>query len=310
MKTAPSGLIALLATGNFVFADLYQFTLTTGQILRYATADVDIVYAGNTFSCALFFDQLSSKATGHWKTGLDVDTWQVYVMPVDVEPVTGAAFPVKIGNTPWMAAVAAGALTGAVVSVHRAYWPSWPQPWSSPLPAHSDGSGTFVLVDYFAGRTAAVDCMRNQAVVSINSWLDQFSLMMPRNTWQAPCRWTLFDAGCQLVQATFAVTGTAIGGSTQTSIATVGLGKAADYFALGQVTMTSGLNSGFRRMVKAFDGTTMSLIAPFPFTLLSGDTFTAYPGCNKVLLGDCTTKFSNALNFGGQDLIPTPESAS
>jgi hypothetical protein len=308
MKTAPSGLVTLLGTGQFVFADLYQFTLITGQVLRYTTADVDIVYSGNTYSSALFFDQSGNKAVGHWKTGLDVDTWQVYVMPVEFDPVTLAQFPIKIGNTPWLAAVAAGALTGAQVDIHRAYWSSWPQPWVSPLAAFSDGSGTYVIVDYFAGRTAAIDIMRNQAVISVNSWLDQFKLMMPRNLWQDACRWTLFDAGCTLSQGAFAFSGTAQPGSTQSQIVTVGLGQPSGYFALGQVTMTSGLNSGFRRTVKAFDGTTMQLIAPFPFALATGDAFTAYPGCDKSL-ATCTNKFANAVNFGGEDLIPNPETA-
>ena len=194
------------------------------------------------------------------------------------------------------------------MDIHRAYWPSWPQPWTSPLAAFSDGSGTFVIVDYFAGRVAAVDIMRNQAIVSVNSWLDQFQLMMPRNLWQAACRWTLFDAGCTLSQAAFAKTGAAQAGSTQSQIVTTGLAQPSGYFTLGQVTMTSGLNGGFRRMVKSFDGTTMQLIAPFPFTVAVGDTFTAYPGCDKSA-NTCSVKFSNFVNYGGTDLVPKPETA-
>src|SRR5258705_457579 len=192
MKTAPTGLVTLLGTGQFVFCDLYQFTLATGQVLRYTTSDVDITYAGNTYSSALFFDQCR--------------------------------------------------------------------------------------------------------------------LMMPRNLWQAACRWTLFDAGCTLSQAAFAKTGTAQVGSTQSQIVTTGLAQPSGYFALGQVTMTSGLNSGFRRMVKSFDGVILSLIAPFPFTVAVGDSFTAYPGCNKSI-ADCTNKFNNFVNFGGEDLVPRPETA-
>ncbi len=307
MKSAPTGLVTLLVTGQFVFCDLYQFTLITGQVLRYTTADVDITYAGNTYSSALFFDQSGNKAVGHWKTGLDTDTWQVYAMPVEFDPVTLALFPITIGSTPFLAAVAAGALAGAQVDIHRAYWPSWPQPWKSPLAAFSDGSGTFVIVDYFAGRVAAIDVMRNQAVISINSWLDQFRLMMPRNLWQAPCRWTLFDAGCALNQVDFHINGNALVGSTQSQIVSGSIAPAG-WFTLGQVTMVSGLNAGFRRMVKSFDGTTMFLIAPFPFTLAVGDGFTAFPGCDKSI-ATCQNKFNNLVNHGGEDLIPKPETA-
>lgn len=316
MKSAPSGLINLLATGVFVFCDLYVFTLTTGQVLRYTTADVDVIYAGDTYSSALFFDQSGSKAVGHWKTGLDVDTWQVYVMPVGVDPVTGAAFPVAIGSQPWLAAVAAGALRGATVEVHRAYWPAWPQPWTSPLAVYADGSGTYVIIDYFAGRVAACDLMRNQAVISVNSWLDQFMLPMPRNVWGSPCRHTLFDAGCTLTQASFAVSGTVAAVASQTSLTVTGFGSipGSGTLSLGQIVFTGGANAGFRRMIRsgAFvsGGYAIAMIAPMPFTPQIGDAFTAYPGCDKTLLNTSgCTWFANTANFGGQDLIPVPETA-
>lgn len=315
MKSAPTGLITLLGTGQFVFCDLYVFTLTSGQVLRYTTADVDVTYGGNRYSSALFIDTIGSsggsgsKATGHWKTGFDVDTWQVYVMPVDVDPITLAPFPITIGNEPWLAAVAAGALAGATVDIHRAYWPSWPQPWTSPLAAYADGSGTYVIVDYFAGRVAAVDVMRNQAVISINSWLDQFNLLMPRNLWQASCRHTLFDAGCQLNQASYAHAYSAQAGSRQDALV-INAGAMTPTFTLGQVVMTSGANAGLRRMVKVYDGAALFLIAPLPFAVALGDTFTVYPGCDKTL-NNATgcAGFGNQANFGGQDLIPVPETA-
>lgn len=307
MKPASAGLVTLINTGLFVFCDLYQFTLSTGQVLRYTTADVDVIYGANRYSSALFFDQSGGKAVGHWKTGFDVDTWQVYIMPVDVDPVTLASFPIKIGNTPWLAAVTAGALDGATVDIHRAYWSAWPTPWVSPINQDTTGGG--VLVDYFAGRVAAVDVMRNQAVVSINSWLDQFTRLMPRNLWSAACRFTLFDAGCQLSQAAFAHNFAAGGGSTQSSIV-IAAGPFHPDLALGQVSITSGLNSGFRRMVKSYDGNALGLIAPLPFALVAGDTLTAYPGCDKTFAGaNGCLGFANQINFGGQDLIPAPETA-
>lgn len=307
VKPAPGGLVALLNTGQFVFCDLYVFSLVTGQTLRYTTSDADVIYGGDTYSSALYIDQSSNKVVGHWKTGFDVDTWQVYVMPVDVDPVTGAPFPVTISGQPWLSAVAAGALDGATVDIHRAYWASWSQPWVSPLNQDTTGGG--VLVDYFAGRVAAVDMMRNQAVVSVNSWLDQFTLLMPRNLWGAACRHTLFDAGCGLTQASFAHTYTAGGGSTQ-SLLVIGAGPVHPDYALGQVVMTSGANNGLRRMVKSYDGNALSLIAPLPHTVAVGDGLTVYPGCDKTFSGiNGCTGFSNTVNFGGQEFIPAPETA-
>ena len=53
--------------------------------------------------------------------------------------------------------------------------------------------------------------------------------------------------------------------------------------------------------------TTFTLIAPMPFPVLAGDTFTAYPGCDKKY-STCGT-WGNQANFGGQDQIPAPETA-
>lgn len=306
MKPAPAGLQTLLSSGEFVFCDLYKFTLSTGQVQLYTTADVDIIFGGQTYSSALFFDQLGSKAVCHWKVGFDVDTWQVHIMPVDIDPVTGTPFPITIGSTPWLAAVSGGALDGAVVDIHRAFFTAWPQPWTSPFSADAFG---LVLVDYFAGRVAAVDLMRTQAIVSINSWMDQFGLLMPRNLWQAPCRFTLFDSGCQLSQAANAHNYTLAAGSNQTSLV-VNAGFAAPSFSLGQAVMATGLNAGFRRMITAYDGATAFLRAPFPFAINPGETVTMYQGCDKTLNGaNGCAGWANTINFGGEDLIPAPETA-
>src|SRR5258708_3128915 len=168
MKPFPVGLDVLLATKNYVFVDLYQFALSDGATtLRYTNADTDVLYAGNVYtSKGPFFDQITSRSRGHWKAGLDVDTWQAHVIPAPAGPVTGAAYPAKIYGQPWLSAVRAGALDGATVDVHRAYWASWP---TRPLPAPGQMVPTFVLTDVFAGRVAAVDLTRTEAIVSINS---------------------------------------------------------------------------------------------------------------------------------------------
>ena len=127
MKTFPVGLDILLATRSYVFCDLYDFTLQDGTHLYYTTADTDVSYAGNIYtSQGPFFDQVSSQARGHWKAGLDLDTWQVAIRPTTEDPITGVAFPAKIYNQPWLVAARVGALDGATVRVHRAYWAVWP----------------------------------------------------------------------------------------------------------------------------------------------------------------------------------------
>jgi uncharacterized phage protein (TIGR02218 family) len=305
MKAAPTGLATLLATGVFVTCDLYQFALGTGQTLYYTTADTDVLWAGHTYvAYNVLFDSFNAKSQAHWKIGLDVDTWQVRVAPLEVDAVTGALSPAQIGNQPWLAAAVAGALDGAVVDIHRAYWAAWPTPWRTPFVPD------YVLQDVFAGTVAAVDVMLTSglAVISINSFLDNLTRAMPRNLYQSGCRHALFDTGCSLVRSSFAFASFADTGTTQSSIVPHTALPTVYSYKLGSIQFTSGANAGFSRMIKDVVSGALLPNAPFPFTIGLTDTFNAYPGCDKTIV-TCINNFGNRVNFGGHPNIPTPETA-
>ncbi len=318
MKPADAALIALLGTGSFVSCDLYSITLSDASVLRYAVADVDIavtidlfavadvfaladIFGVNTFlSSGPQFDDPNSRATGNWRIGLDVDTWQVRVIP-RARDADGNAFPDKIGTTGWLAAAAGGFFDGAIVQVDRAFLSAWPTPWRRSVPVTATGT---VLI--FLGRMAQVDVGRTEAVLNVNDYRELLSMLMPHNLFQSGCRHTLFDAGCTLSKAAFAQAGV-VNAITNNRITTA-LPFAAGYFNLGSITMTSGANSGFNRAVRSWDGVTLTLIAPFYYTVAVGDTFNAYPGCAKTL-SDCQNKFGNLLNNGSTPFIPSPTAA-
>lgn len=304
--------IALLATKTFVFADLYTFTLVIGgSVLRYTTADVDMGYGGTTWTHGgPLFEQAggSNRPTAHWKVGLDVDTWQIGIVPRPVEPTTGAAYPDCIGTVQWLAAAVAGYLDGAVVTVDRAYLPAWPAyPFTPPVTPTG-------VVRLFAGRVAEVDIGRTAVAVSINSHLELLNQQMPRRLYQAGCINTLFDAGCSLSAAAFAVSGTiaaatAAGAGTIASAASPPGGSSGS-FAFGYLTVTSGRNAGFSRGIRAWTAGSpgsFALMSPFPFAFAGGETATFYPGCDKQL-STCGL-YGNSLNFGGCPYIPAPETA-
>jgi hypothetical protein len=304
-KASPAGLNALLMTGEFVCCDLYAFLLSTGGGLYYTTSDFDVAYAGNTYiSHSALFDSYAAKSRAHWKVGLDVDTWQVSVAPLEVDEITGAAFPAKIGSVPWLAAVVGGALDGAVVDIHRAYWTSWPAPQPSPPQPQ------FVLVDLFAGPVAGVDVflLSGSAVISINSHLGKLTQQMPRNLYQSGCRHTLFDAACSLVKSNFAFSTFIATGTVGNTIYPNGTIPTSYNYTLGQMTFTTGANAGLSRMIKVSTPTYFLVDAPFPFDIALGDNFTMYPGCDKTFK-TCINTFVNRANFGGQPDIPVPETA-
>lgn len=293
---------------NFAYFDCYTFYLTTGLTLLYTTCDQDIAYPGSgTFtSNEVRFDTDKSRAAGHWKTGLDVDTWQIVVFP---RPSTDPYGQDVIGGIGWMQALRAGMLDGAIVDVDRAYF-------ALPMPEYSGRAQQPVgLLRIFAGRVAECDFGRSSAVITINSHLELLDVQMPRNLFQAPCRFKLFDAGCSLNKANFAVNTYIY--STNDAL-TLFLPPGLTFPAtgdpsLGQMQMTSGKNAGFTRAVRYWSGpegagpTAIQLLAPLPFVPVTGDTLTAYPGCNKTT--QACAAFNNILNFGGTPFIPAPEAS-
>jgi len=289
MKPTTTAVKNLLATGQFVIAELYSLTpANSGSPLRYTSADIDIAWSGTTWSSR---GPRISRGLVHFKLGLDVDTLELFVAPKQAPDPE----PDLIGGMPWLAAVRGGALDGAVCEVDFALLPSWQSPVV----------GTVV---WFLGRVAEVEAGRSLATVKVNSHLELLGVNFPRNLYQASCRHTLFDAGCQLIAGNFAVSGIVGTGSTQAAINAPGLSApGSGSFALGRLAMTSGANAGFARMVSGYAGGSFSLVGPLPFPPAPGDAFTVYPGCDKQL-ATCQA-FGNTANFGGFPYIPVPETA-
>lgn len=302
MKAANPTLLALFATdSHFEQFDLYTFTLSSGLVLRYANCPFDVVFGGNTWLCArsvggIMIDEAGdSGPRAHWTTGFDTGTWQVTIMPRPND---------LIGSIKWLPAVIAGILQEATVRVDRGYVTAWPPPQLTLVPVG--------LVNVFFGRIAEIDFGRSSIQININDPRELLDIDMPRNLYSAQCRYALFDSQCTLDKNAFKVntTVTTVGSNTQNFRAS---GLAAfndDYFTLGNVLFTSGLNSGLRMMVRQSVqlNQVINLSAPMPFTIAAGDGITIYPGCDKSL-ATCKTKFNNILNYGGFPYIPAAETA-
>jgi hypothetical protein len=292
---------------------LYTITLFGGGVIRFADADFDIkatsstgplAIAGQTYpSSTVRVDLKQSKTQAHWKIGLDTDQYVLALMPRPFDPVTGAAFPDTIGGVPWLQAAQSGALDAADFQVDEAYFgtlPMWPMPPGGATPV---GCRTI-----FAGVIAEVDTTNAIAVLTVNDYRYLFQFTMPRHYYEGQCRHTLFDVGCTLNAANFAVPGSAAAGSTQQTVVASGLAtpQGSGTYTLGRIVFTSGLNATFQRTIRNWDGAnTLLLFNPLPFAVAAGDTFNVYPGCNKTFAA--CGQFGNQLNYGGQPWIPAPE---
>ena len=302
---------------GLVFYDLYTITTTSGLTLTYTTslfpitAPSEAIFSapkadgsGNVWYNGITWtpfpiDVKDSKATGHWKVGLDADQWQVKITPrYNTSPFLTTDM---IGEQPWLAAAASGALDNADCIVSRAYFSVQPTRGGSPAQVPA---GTLIQ---FRGYLSEVDCTVTSAVLTINDYRLLMQSQMPRNYYMPQCRFRFGSNRCGVRLAFYTKSGSAKGGSTPSqilSLSPVAAPNGSRTYAQGYMTMTSGLNTGFSRGVRAWDGgSTFGLLSPFPFEIAPGDNFVVVAGCNK---SNCSS-FSNLPNFGGTPFIPAPE---
>lgn len=308
MKTADPDLIALLEAardtgGPIAQCELYEITLQSGPTLYLTTADMPVFWQGNTYLTNPPIDVEQTRSTGHWKTGLDVDQWNLVIAPRAVEPATGQAFPDMIGGTPWISAARAGLLDQAQVVIHRGYF-STPAAFRNPLFLHE------VLEKLFVGTVADIGGDSTTIEITINSPLELLTTQMPRNLFSSSCRHRLYDSGCTLNAASFHLNGTvdiAYPNNPNQFHSALDDAAGSGTYIRGYVVWTSGANAGTQQSVRNWFGGNFTLIVPPVNPIQVGDAFQALPGCDKSM-ANCNA-FQNIANFGGFPFIPAPEVA-
>lgn len=282
MKSASAPLIALLnGSQQFMMADLYTLTLIGGGVYRYTSWDGDQTWGGNVFSSV---GGLFKRSNVRTIIGCEVDELNFTVT---------AAPTLLIAGVPFLQAVRTGLLDGAMLLLERAFM--------SVPPAVV---GTLI---HFDGKMSTATVSRNEASPKIKSFLELLNVAMPRNLYQPGCLHTLFDVDCTLTKSAWKVSSSILAGSTA-ALLNVSVVQAAGWFSLGTVTFTSGANAGLSRTVKQHVSGQLQLILPLPVAPTVGDTFDAYPGCDKMQ-ATCSAKFSNVAHFRAMPFIPVPETA-
>lgn len=270
----------LLATRQFVMADLFTITLArTGQTLNFTNIDRP-VWWNNTFfdPYSLAIDGLQFKKS----VGLSVDEQAITL---------SATRDMLINGQPWFDEIANGLLDSAEIRRERVFAPDWESP-----PA-----GSVILFD---GIVATIDSLTTtQCQLKVKSYLSLLNQPMPRNSWQTSCLHTLFDAGCTLSKAAYQVAGVVETGSTVNTLNWSG--ATSGYYWQGTITFISGTNTGLSRTIKLATGSQLMLHLPLPWMPVPGDSFFAYPGCDKTYL-TCKNRFNNTANNRSYPYIPTP----
>ena len=282
MKSASTAMDTLLQSGGpFFMADLYTITLLGGTVLRYTDADVSLTVLGVTFlNSGPVFTRDKTRLT----LGLESASMGITISADDTVTLLGV---------PFIQAIRQGKLDGAKVRVDRLLAPDWTDTSAGSVPM-------------FEGEVRDANASRLSAQITVVSIAYKFDMKLPKNAYTPGCGRTLFDSGCTRLKSTYTVTSSAASGSTNGSVKSA-LAQAADYFALGTLTFTSGANNGITRTVRGFTAGAFDLSLPLPVQPTIGDTFTAPAGCDKAL-ATCTSKFSNSANFRGFPHVPNPES--
>jgi uncharacterized phage protein (TIGR02218 family) len=278
--------VFLQSATEFRMADLYTITLKAGTVLRYTTWDSSLTVLGNTF---LTGPPNIERTAIEEQLGMAVSTIEVTITASATDLLNGV---------PILQAIGLGIFDGAAFKIERLF-----------MDPAGQQIGTVIR---FAGFIGPVDELtRSYAKITVNSGTDLLSMQLPAIILQPGCTNTLFDARCGLTKASFAESNTVQSGSTVNKLISASI-KADGYYDNGQIAFTSGANAGLVKAVKQFFGPPLSPFtfnSPLPFVPNAGDTFIAYPGCDKTQATCASIKFSNLVNFEGFPYVPTPETA-
>lgn len=287
MKSASPALIALLSGNQFMYADLFTISLIGGGTLYYTNADGGLTYNGNYYTPT---SPRINRSGAKSSIGVTVDTMTIQIFGTASELIQGVPFPQFAAN---------GGFDGATVSVDRCYMNSF-------------GDVSAGTLNVFFGNVSETRPSRSAVELTVSSMLELLNVSMPRNLISPGCIHNLFDAGCGLVKSSFGVSGAVATGSTS-GITNTTLTHATDYFTLGTISFTSGVNSGESVTVKqhSLSGSTATVVfaAPLLTAPAAGDTFNIYPGCDKAMSTCSSAKFNNLANFRGWPFVPSPSAS-
>ena len=263
-------------------ADLYTITLKSGTVLRYTSWDSSLSVQGNTF---LTGPPHLERSAIEEKLGMDVATLEVTL---------NASLTDLSNGVPILQAIGQGLWDGAGFRIDRLF-----------MDSSSNQIGTVVR---FSGFVGAIDELTHTyAKFTVNAGTAYLNMQLPAIIMQPGCTNTLFDARCGLSKAAFANNLAVQAGSTVNKLITTSAQPDA-YFDNGQLVFTSGPNNGLVKAIRQYFGKTFFFNSPLPFAPNAGDSFIAYPGCDKTQ-STCTLKFNNLANFEGFPYVPVPETA-
>ena len=283
----------ILASNRGIMGHLYWLQSATGLNDYFTDLDTDITYDNALWkSNSLRFEGLHRKVG----IGLSVDEQSLKILAAPTDTLFGANF---------LSGAEEGLLDGAVIVRYRIIWA-----FVTGNVAQDVQQQPIAVWPLFTGYTSVIDKGgRSHVELKVKSALLKLNVNMPRNYFQPGCLWTLFDAGCTLLKASYTVNGVVGPNPNATTLAVVGgiaTPMGADgimNYAQGRLLFTSGVNSGLQVLIDSNDSSYLHLCYPLNALPSPGDTFNYWPGCSKAY-STCQAKWANEANFRGFDKVP------
>ncbi len=283
MKSIGASLKAHLALPTTTTAVLVKITRPDGLIYGFTTHDRNISYLGLTYYAGDKSADLSDLAH---TSGLEVDNAEA-----------GGA----INSTITEEQIEAGLWSASRINIYRVNWKDLM-------------FGHEVLG---AGELGEVLHDGYRYTVEFMGRTHKLGRVITRH-YLPTCDADLGDARCGVDRDALALSGTVASTVNSRQFTDAGgIAVATNYFTYGKVRWLTGSNIGREMEIKEQTNLGSPGTAEFElqlsmyYAIAVGDTFTVWPGCNKLLrtglneyLGDCKVKFNNVVNFRGFDHIP------
>lgn len=269
-------------------ADLFTFTLKSGVVLRYTSADIDVTWGGETWLSRTFEGApLIERGEITYEPGLTVDQLEITIHTDETMAVSGL---------PWPHAIRVGLLNDAKVEVLRAV---------SLL-----GQPVAGVIPRFVGKVGPCNPGRMRSTITVESLLAYLSAPVPRNVYQPSCSNTVYDDACGLNRAareTVVTVASVSPDSTTINISGASLVASAYVGGFARFVGTVGGNVNQQVTVKDNGTGQITLLYPFPASLLIGQQIALAPGCPKT--DAACIAFGNRPRFRGAPHVPVPETA-
>lgn len=302
MKTASANLIAFLdSTTAGMIRHLITVTPRSGSAVYWTDHTSTLAYDSKTWLCGGEGTTAPVVVVGGSETvmGLEITTLSMELYAGTAATFNGTFLP---------SAALAGTLDGAWVKVERVFGADALDLTMGTLHVFEGPVGNVQITDY-------------GVKLEVESAVALLRVPMPKVIIQPGCTNRVYDAQCALNRATFTTTGTVYGGSSSPSYVLTdltidtGTTNTQGYFALGVITITSGVFSGQSRGVRSYSvtGGKVTFDRPFSATVDPGSTFSIYPGCPKTLAAcenntaSAGPQFNNKVHFRGFPFVPQNE---